>query len=133
MSKIKSKSLQAFMRARVDSTDEAHLDPAQRAELVNTFIFHALGLEDPKDVIAQPLYWDLICYNIEMLKLYAINMEDEGLVAAVKILHSFMHSAHYSGVIGEESFLGPSREEHERLWVERIERFTVEEGPGAEE
>ena len=133
MSKIKSKSLQAFMRARVDSTDEAHLDPAQRAELVNTFIFHALGLEDPMDVIAQPLYWDLICYNIEMLKLYAINMEDEGLVAAVKILHSFMHSAHYSGVIGEESFLGPSREEHERLWVERIERFTVEEGPGAEE
>jgi len=119
----KPKNLKSFMRARVKEMDEAHLDPGQRAELVNSFIFHALGLEDPKDVIGQPLYWDLLCYNIEMLSLYLVNMEDENLLMAVKQINNFMYSVHYAGAIGEDSFLGPAREEHEEIWVERIERF----------
>jgi len=121
------------MRARVNSTDEAHLDPGQRAELVNTFIFHALGLDDPKDAAEQPLYWDLLCYSFQMLSLYAIQMQDEEFTLNVRQMDGFMHGIHYSGVIEEEGFLGPSRDEHERIWVERIERFTVEEGLGREE
>jgi len=121
----KPKNLKSFMRAKVSETDEAHLDPGQRADLVNSFIFHALGLEDPKDVIEQPLYWDLLCYNVEMLSLYAVNMEDENLVNAIKLVNSYIYSVHYAGVKGEDSFLGPARDEHEKIWVERIERFLL--------
>jgi len=128
----KPKNLKSYMKARVNEMDEAHLDPGQRAELVNTFIFHALGLSR-EDTIEQPLYWDLICYNIEMISLYAVGMQDENFLAAVKVVSNFMYSTHYSGALGEDSFLGPEREEHEGIWVERIERFTVEEGPGMEE
>jgi len=119
----KSISLDAFMKARMHQMDEAHLDLDQRAELVNTFIFHALGLVEREDVIEQPLYWDLLCYCFQMLLRYAVELGDEGFLLAMKQINSFMHSAHYSGVVGEEGFLGPEREEHERIWVERIERF----------
>ncbi len=133
MSKTKSASLQAFFRARMTSTDEAHLDPGQRAELVNTFIFHALGLSEPKDAAEQPLHWDLLCYSFQMLLLYADQMQDEQFSIAMKMVDSFMHGIHYSGVIGEEEFLGPEREEHEGIWVDRIEGFMKEEGSGREE
>jgi len=63
----------------------------------------------------QPLYWDLLCYNIEMLSLYATNLEDESFLAAVKVVSNYMYSVHYSGVIDEDTFLGPSREEHEKI------------------
>jgi len=116
-------SLQDFAKERMKNVDEAHLDPDQRAELVNSFIFHALGLNDPKDVIEQPLYWDLLCYCFEMLLKYAIVREDRNTLLAMKQVNSFMHSAHYSGRIGEDSFLGPDRDEHEKIWVERIEKF----------
>jgi len=122
----KSKNLKSFMRARVDEMDEAHLDPGQRAELVNSFIFHALGLKDPKDVIRQPLYWDLLCFCFEMISGYSIQMDDEGLVLACKHINGYMYSVHYSGTVGEDSFLGPEREEHEALWVEIIEGFMEE-------
>jgi len=123
-----SPNLQSFMKAKMNETDQHHLDPGQRAELVNTFIFHALGLRDVKDVIEQPLYWDLLCFNFQMISRFAIEIQDEGFILAVKQVHSFMHSLHYSGAVGEDSFLGPERDEHEGIWVDRIEGFIVEEG-----
>lgn len=119
----KSSNLKSYMKARLDEVDEHHLDPGQRAELVNTFIQHALGLSNPKEAIEQPLYWDIMCYCFQMISHYAVQMQDEEFLLAVKQVHNFMHSVHYSGVIGEDSFLGPERDEHERIWVERIERF----------
>ncbi len=116
-------NLQSFMKAKMDETDEHHLDPGQRAELVNTFIFHALGLDDPKDQAGEPLHWDLMCYSFQQLSRFAIQIQDENFMLAVKQVHSFMHSLHYSGAVGEEEFLGPARDEHERIWVERIEGF----------
>jgi len=109
------------MKARMNSTDEAHLDPGQRAELVNTFILYALGLTDPKEAAEQPLHWDLLCYCFQMISLYAIQMQDEGFTLAVRQVHNFMHGIHYSGVIEEDLFLGPARDEHEKIWVDRIE------------
>jgi len=119
----KPPNLESYMEARMNEVDEHHLDPDQRAELVNTFIFHALGLTDPKDVIEQPLYYDLLCYCFQMLLKYAVSIEDENFFLAMKHVNTFMHSAHYSGAIGEDSFLGPERDEHERIWVERIEKY----------
>jgi hypothetical protein len=118
----KAKNLKSFMRAKVSEMDENHLDPGGRAELVNSFIFHALGLEDPKEIIEQPLYWDLLCYNMEMLSLYAVNMEDENLILAVKYINNYMYSLHYSGEVDVDSFLGPGKIEHEDIWVRRSKR-----------
>ena len=122
----KSINLQSYMRARVDQMNEAHLDPTQRAELVNTFIQKALGLNE----VVQPDYWDLICYSAKMLQLYAISNSDvdEGrLKKLIDLVVGAIESIHYSGAIGEDSFLGPTREEHEGIWVDRIERFGVKE------
>lgn len=129
----KSKTLKSFMKAKVAEMDEAHLDPGERADLVNTFIFRALGLDGPEDVIKQPLYWDLICYCFEMLSNHAVVLEDEDFLMAMKHVNNMMYSIHYAGVVGEESFLGPEREKHKQVWVERIERVVEEEGPGREE
>lgn len=43
-----------------------------------------------------------------------------------------MYSIHYSGAVGETDFLGPSREEHEKIWADRIAKFesVEEEGNG---
>ena len=119
----KSKNLKSFMKAKVSEMDENHLDPGERADLVNSFIFHALGLENPKEVIEQPLYWDLLCYNMEMLSLYAVNMEDENLILAVKYINNYMYSLHYSGKVDVDSFLGPGRIEHEDTWAGRSKRI----------
>lgn len=122
-----SKNLASFMKAKMSEMDEHHLEPKERADLVNSFIFHALGLDDPKDVIEQPLYWDLLCYCFQMLSSHAIALGDEGFLGVIKALNSYMHSIHYSGAVGEDTFLGPEREEHERIWVERIEGLIEEE------
>ena len=118
----KAKNLKSFMQAKVSEMDENHLDPGERAELVNSFIFHALGLEDPKEIIEQPLYWDLLCYCMEMLSLYAVNMEDENLILAVKYINNYMYSLHYSGEVDVDSFLGPGRIGHEDIWAGRSKR-----------
>jgi len=118
-------NLQAFMKAKMNETDEHHLDPGQRAELVNTFILSALGVKEAE----QPLYWDLICYSIKMLQLFAITqgeMDEGNFVKLTKILGGRIEALHYSGAIGEDSFLGPEREEHEGIWVDRIEKFLEE-------
>lgn len=117
----KSISLEAFMRAREKQMDEAHLDPGQRAELVNTFIHYALGLTKREDVIEQPLYWDLLCYSFQMISRFAIQAADPDFLQIVKALNSYMNSIHYSGELGQEDWLGPEREEHEGIWVDRIE------------
>jgi len=119
----KSPNLKSFMRAKVADMDEAHLDPGERADLVNSFIFHALGLQDPKDEIKQPLYWDLLCFCFEMLSTYGIAMEDENFMLAVKHINQYMYSVHYAGAKGIDTYLGPPKEEHEALWVEIIEGF----------
>lgn len=131
----KAKNLKSFMRARVNEMDEAHLDPAQRAELVNTFIQYALGMRGKEEGIGQPLYWDLICYCFKMLQLHGMAHSgvDPELMKLLLIIDEKLEHIHYSGVLGESSFLGPGREEHEKLWVERIERFIDKERPGREE
>jgi len=47
-----------------------------------------------------------------------LQMKDANLLIAMRQVNSFMHSLHYSGVMGEEGFLGPERDEHEGVWVE---------------
>jgi len=123
----KAKSLDAFMKARMAQIDEAHLDPVERADLVNSFFFHALELHEPKDVLEQPLYWDLICFCFGMLSRHTVLLEDENLLLAVKHVNNFMYSLHYSGALGEEAFLGPDREAHEKIWAERIESVMKDE------
>lgn len=111
-----------FLKMRIEDRDKKFLSPNERAEYVNTFIFMALGLEDAKDMIEQPLYFDLICYNFEMLNLFALGVEDEHLVKLMKVVSSHMYSTYYS-LPDDHEMLGPSREEHTKLWQERIEAF----------
>lgn len=121
----KATNLASFMKARVEQMDEAHLDPGQRAELVNTFIQHALGITEKEEGIEQPLYWDMICYCSKMLQLHGMahSGSDPELMKLLLLINEKLEHMHYSGAVGEDSFLGPEREEHERIWVERIERF----------
>jgi hypothetical protein len=115
---------------RISDRDSKHLDPGERAELVNSFIWTALGIEDPKDAIEHPLYWDLLCWCEQMLLLFAMSVEHQELLGLMKLVQKQWMSLHYSLPDGEPE-LGPSKEEHEKLWTERIDylikRLDIEE------
>jgi len=117
--------LQEVSEQKVKQRDQKHLDPSERAELVNSFIFHALALDSPKDVVQHPLYWDLLCWCLEMLNLYTKNLAMVGqpeLMEIMKLASRQFYGLHYS--LPENSpELGPEREEHEELWVTRIEEW----------
>ncbi len=117
--------LESTLRKRVKQRDLEHLDPNERADLVNSFIFHALALEDPKDAVEHPLYWDLLSWCVEMIALYAQSLASAGetslMVPAVDLSRMF-YSLHYS-LPDDSPELGPEREEHEEIWVERIEEW----------
>jgi hypothetical protein len=120
---MSDKTLEGFMEARVKEVDNLHLDPSQRATYVNSLIFHALGLEGAKDAVEQPLYWDLICYCMEMLNIYVVqtcmDTEDRDTIVTLKKLNSFIYSIHYS--LPEDSpMLGPDKLAHTQLWEERL-------------
>lgn len=120
MSKIES--LDPIFRNRIAERDKLHLSPNERAERVNTFIFLALGYEDPADVIKQPLYFDLICYCFEMLNLYALGSQDEVLAQLTQVINKHMYSQYYS-LDNDNKILGPDKETHINIWKERIEAF----------
>jgi len=106
---------------RIDARDQAHLDPAERAELVHNFIFSALGIEDEKESITHPLFWDLLCYCSEMFNIYALQMDEEDTLQIAKTLSKYLYSRHYS-VPDAHIILGPSRREHTKIWVQRMNK-----------
>jgi hypothetical protein len=109
-----------MIQRKIEKTDLQYLDPSERAELVNAFLFSALGISDPKEVVEHPLYWDLICWCSGMVAYFAMGTEDADLMALAKILNKQIFSLHYSLPDGEPE-LGPNREEHKQIWIERIE------------
>lgn len=111
-----------WFQNQISARDVKHLTPDERAELVNSFLFHALALESPEDVIAHPLYWDIVCFCWEMLLLYAQNSGDDTLLAMMKKINNYMHAQHYS-LPENAPQLGPSRDEHKKLWIKRIEEY----------
>jgi hypothetical protein len=112
-----------LLKHQIKERDHKHLDPSERAEFVNTFFFHALGLDSGEDFVENPLYWDLIMYANEMILLYAFGIQDEQLLALMKHVNSHLYSLHYS-IPGDSPELGPSRDEHKRVWEKRIEDYT---------
>jgi hypothetical protein len=117
--------LDDLLKKRIAERDEKHLDPSERAELVNSFIFLALALEDPHDVIKQPLYWDFLSYAVELLNIYAQELAIAGepeVLQIMRLLNKYMKSLHYS-LPDDSPELGPAREEHEALWTKRIEDY----------
>jgi hypothetical protein len=124
--------LNAFKRAKLAQLDEAHLDPQDRANLVNEFFALTLDLEKPEDIVQYPLYWDILCFCFEMLNGFILQMEDKNVIRAARFINDYMYSIHYSGEVNETDFLGPSREDHEKIWAERIAKFISvgEEGNG---
>jgi len=122
------KSTEEFIKSRMEVVDGKHLSVDQRASLVNSLIFHALGLTKPADAVEQPLYWDLICYSMEMLSIFIVQTcegtNDYKTIETVKRLNAFIYSIHYS-LSDNDAMLGPGREEHEEIWLERLERLDV--------
>ena len=116
------RAIDSSVRARIASRDARHLDPVERAELVNEFIFKALRLED-NDGITNPLYWDLLSYCVQMYLRYAVQVDDEILQKISAQINSDFMSKHYS-VPDDHAILGPERETHKQLWKDRIELVT---------
>ena len=118
-------SMSLFMQKRIIERDKEYLSPRERADLINTFLFEALGLDSPKDVIRHPLYWDLTCFCTEFLNLFALQSEDQRLLKSTISTNNWIYSFHYS--VDESAALGPGKEEHEKIWHDRINSL-VEEG-----
>ena len=111
-----------WFQSQISARDAKHLNPDERAELVNSFIFHALALESPEEVIEHPLYWDLLCYNFEMLLLYAQSSGDDTLFTMMRKVNNYLHAQYYS-LPPDAPQLGPSRDDHKALWIKRIEEY----------
>ena len=118
--------LDQFMKLRVEDRDSKHLDPRERADFVNTLILLALDLTGPKEAATNPLYWDLVCYATEFLNLFALQSEDEELLAIAKAWSTKVYSLHYSYEDGMNA-LGPDRGEYEKVWKKRLERLKTDE------
>jgi len=125
-------NLESFRKAKMSQLDEAHLDPQDRANLINEFFALALDLDKPEDIVQYPLYWDILCFCFEMLNGFILQMEEKPVMQAAQFINNYMYSIHYSGAVGETDFLGPNREEHEKIWRDRIAKFESvgEEGNG---
>ena len=106
---------------RLEARDHLHLDPSERANFIMTLLYKDLGLDEASDALDQPLFSDLLSFAIEFLGVWAMSMDDEGLTSLVKKLSRVHYSLHYSYPDNHPA-LGPHREEHERIWKERIER-----------
>ncbi len=122
--------LKGFMIDRVSQVDVEHLNPDERAELINTLIFRSLGLDTPEDVIKQPMHWDVQCFAVKILASFIVEMEAEDLIPAIKLINNYIYSIHYSGKIGVDPHLGPGRDEHEKMWLDiigKMEKENVEE------
>lgn len=100
---------------RIKRRDKAHLDPGERADLVNSFLFDALGLESVEALVSNPMLWDLVSYATEFIGLYAIQSGDEKLETLAKMWSKQIYSLHYSVPDGHE-ILGPDRETHVERW-----------------
>lgn len=100
---------------RVEAMDAEYLSPTERANLVNTFIFNVLGFSDPKDVLENPRFWDLVCYASQILAVAGMKSGKGDLLDMSVMISNYIHSLHYS--LPEDSpALGPGRESHAKLW-----------------
>jgi hypothetical protein len=113
---------QTILLEKISQRDLKHLDPSERAELVNSFIFSALAITDSRQAIEHPLFWDLLCWATNILAIFAQASEDQTTLEIVRVLNKHFYSLHYS-FPDREPELGPGREEHERIWAERIEGY----------
>lgn len=112
--------LDQFMKQRVKSRNREHLSPTDRADFINSLIHLSLGLDSPKDVATNPLYWDIVCFATEFLNLFALQSEDEEILLLAKAFNERIYSLHYSYPDGMNA-LGPAREVHESIWLSRLE------------
>lgn len=112
----------ALVGARIATRDARHLDPSERAELFQSFLFHALDLTGPDEYIQHPLYWDLLSFCIEQISLFGSTAGDERLEQLVKILSKHFYSLHYS-FPDDAPQLGLDREAHKAEWIELIEGY----------
>ena len=110
----------SLTEGRRKDRDKKHLDPTERANLINTFILHSLGLNHPEDLARNPLFWDLTCYSTEMLNAFALQSGEDDMLALAKAWSNTIFSRHYSFPDGMNA-LGPSRDRHEQIWLERID------------
>lgn len=79
-----------------------------------------MDLSDVKDIIAHPLYFDLMCFCFEMLNLYGMNSQDGDLLQLMSLVNKHMYSTYYS-LPDNHIILGPDREAHTKLWIDRVE------------
>jgi hypothetical protein len=107
---------------QIENRNKLHLDPNERADRVNTFIFMALGLDRIEDLIAHPLYWDIVCFCQEFLNAFALGSGDRDYIMLARTMNSFIYGTHYS-IPDDSPQLGPNRREHDNIWAERIEAF----------
>ena len=102
---------------RIVDRDSKHLSPSERAERVVSLVARNFGVENAEAFVKNPLYWDLICFSVEMLGALSLSLEDDLFTQNIILASQKVFSIHYSVEDGNE-ILGPSREEHEEVWDE---------------
>lgn len=107
-------------QAAIKERDERHLSPDERADLVGEAIFPALGITSAKEATSMPLYWDLVCFSLGIIRGFSMAMQMEEFDQIVRILNSHLFSMHYSFPKGSPA-LGPNREEQQKEWESKIE------------
>lgn len=107
-------------QAAIKERDERHLSPDERADLVGEVIFPALGITSSKEAAAMPLYWDLVCFSLGIIRGFSMAMQMEEFDQIVRILNSHLFSMHYSYPKGSPA-LGPNREEYQKEWQAKVD------------
>lgn len=112
------KGVNALIQRRIEIRDTRTLNPSERADLVNTFIFHSLGLTSPQDVVKNPLFWDLVCFACEFMNLTAKTLDDPLFLELQKQVNGFIYQMHYSLPEGDDA-INLSKEDHRKIWETR--------------
>ena len=120
---MKKQALDQIMYKRVDNFDKLFLDPAERADLVNTLICTMLNPENPSKSVS--FYWDLICFSLETLNLYTKSFCDDEIISIMRAINNQIYSTHYS--FPQDHIYMIPREDHKEFYNRILEAMKGED------
>jgi hypothetical protein len=103
--------------ADIEARDAKHLGIYERALLVNDFIEGLLGT----NLYENPYNWDIFCWSCVMFTIFAQFLGREDSLKLASEINRFVQLVHYSFPDSHPA-LGPSREEHTRIWTNLTRR-----------
>jgi len=116
--------VRGLMEKRVELVDKGFLSPPERAQYVRDLIVAAIQDDIQTDQVnAAAFGWDLICFANEIMNMFALGKEEDDLFRLQYNMNVIIYSTHYLGDSKDNVLMkSPARDEHEKIWKERIER-----------